>query len=185
MKRSLLAPLSLASLAISVLFSALVPIAMGQANVQGQWSTLSYTMPINPIHAALLHNNKILIVAGSGNCPPTQAGCPSGPPYGPANESGAALLDLVAGTITPFSVTWDMFCNGMIVLPDGRAFIDGGTINYNPFSGSVQASIFDPGDQHLHQCAEHGARSLVSHSHDSARRPGHDFLRIRRKRRNH
>ena len=43
MKRSLLAPLSLASLAISVLFSALVPIAMGQANVQGQWSTLSYT----------------------------------------------------------------------------------------------------------------------------------------------
>ena len=101
-------------------------------------------MPINPIHAALLHNNKILIVAGSGNCPPTQAGCPSGPPYGPANESGAALLDLVAGTITPFSVTWDMFCNGMIVLPDGRAFIDGGTINYNPFSGSVQASIFDP-----------------------------------------
>jgi hypothetical protein len=92
----------------------------------------------------LLHNNKILIVTGSGNCPPTQPGCPSGPPYGPANDSGAVLLDLVAGTITPFSVTWDMFCNGMIVPPDGRAFIDGGTINYNPFSGSVQASIFDP-----------------------------------------
>jgi hypothetical protein len=127
-----------------MLLGSFAPLAMGQASVQGQWSTLPYTMTINPIHAALLHNNKILIVAGSGNCPPNQAGCPTGPPYGPANGSGAVLLDLVAGTITPFSVTWDMFCNGMIVLPDGRAFINGGTINYSPFSGSLQSSIFDP-----------------------------------------
>ncbi|HKT68086.1 MAG TPA: hypothetical protein VJP83_01555, partial [Terriglobales bacterium] len=35
----------------------------------GQWSTLPYTMPINPIHAALLHTGKVLIVAGSGNDP--------------------------------------------------------------------------------------------------------------------
>ena len=37
-----------------------------------------------------------------------------------------------------------MFCNGMIVLPDGRAFIDGGTLAYDPFKGSVKSSIFDP-----------------------------------------
>jgi hypothetical protein len=127
-----------------MLLSTFVPMAMAQANVQGQWSTLPYTMPINPIHAALLHNNKILIVAGSGNCPPTQPGCPTGPPYGPANNSGALLLDPFAGTITPFSVKWDMFCNGMIVLPDGRAFINGGTINYSPFAGALTSSIFDP-----------------------------------------
>lgn len=35
----------------------------------GQWSTLSYTMPINPIHAALLRTGKILVVSGSGNDP--------------------------------------------------------------------------------------------------------------------
>src|ERR1700746_2474046 len=35
----------------------------------GQWSTLPYTMPINPVHAALLHTGKILITAGSGNDP--------------------------------------------------------------------------------------------------------------------
>src|ERR1022692_5274047 len=122
--------LDLVRLAVLAVLSAFVPMAMGQANVQGQWKTLSYTMTINPIHAALLHNNKILVVTGSGNCPPGQAGCPSGPPYGPANGSGAVLLDLVAGTITPFSVTWDMFCNGMINLPDGRALINGGPINY-------------------------------------------------------
>src|ERR1022692_2610629 len=144
MKPSFSAPLGLAILAVSILLSTFVPTAMGQANVQGQWKTLSYTMTINPIHEALLHNNKILVVTGSGNCPPTQQGCPSGPPYGPGNGSGAVLLDLVAGTITSFSVSWDMFCNGMIVLPDGRAFINGGTINYSPFSGSLQSSIFDP-----------------------------------------
>src|SRR6185312_13385391 len=35
----------------------------------GQWSTLPYTMPINPIHASLLHTGKVLLVAGSGNDP--------------------------------------------------------------------------------------------------------------------
>ncbi len=138
------ARLSMAGLAISLLLGSFAPMAMGQANVQGQWSTLPYTMTINPIHAALLHNNKVLVVAGSGNCPANQAGCPTGPPYGPSNGSGAVLLDLVAGTITPFSETPDFFCNGMTVLPDGRAFINGGTINYSPFSGSQQTSIFDP-----------------------------------------
>jgi Galactose oxidase-like, Early set domain/Glyoxal oxidase N-terminus len=127
-----------------ILLGAFVQVAMGQPNVQGKWSTLSYTMPINPIHAALLHTGKVLIVAGSGNCPPTQSGCPSGPPYGPSNNSGAALLDPVAGTITQLTVNWDMFCNGMVVLPDGRAFIVGGTLIYSPFSGEVKSSIFDP-----------------------------------------
>src|ERR1700722_18743577 len=66
---------------------------LGQAQTVGKWSTQSYTMPINPVHVALLYNGKILVVAGSGNCPPSQAGCPTGSPYGPANNSGALLLD--------------------------------------------------------------------------------------------
>jgi len=36
----------------------LCPYAMGQAQAQGQWATLPYTMPINPIHVSLLHNGK-------------------------------------------------------------------------------------------------------------------------------
>ena len=62
----------------SLVLSVLVPVTVGQANVQGQWSTLPYLMPINPIHAALLSNGKVLVVAGSGNCPPAQSGCPTG-----------------------------------------------------------------------------------------------------------
>jgi hypothetical protein len=118
--------------------------AMAQANVKGQWSTLPYLMPINPIHAALLSNGKVLVVAGSGNCPPSQSGCPSGPPYGPSNNSGALLWDPVTGTISQFSVSWDMFCNGMVLLQDGRALIDSGTIQYDPFYGEPQVAVFDP-----------------------------------------
>src|SRR5882762_5386505 len=102
-----------------VILGAFAPGARGQADVQGQWSTLPYLMPINPIHVALLYNGKILVVAGSGNCPPSLSGCPSGPPYGPSNNSGALLFDPSTGSITQFTVAWDMFCNGMVVLSDG------------------------------------------------------------------
>jgi hypothetical protein len=131
-------------LVFSVVLSVLVPVTLGQANVQGQWSTLPYLMPINPIHVALLSNGKVLVVAGSGNCPPSQSGCPTGPPYGQPNNSGALLWDPVSGAITQFSVSWDMFCNGMVLLPDGRALIDGGTIQYNPFYGQPRVAVFDP-----------------------------------------
>ena len=127
-----------------LLLTLMVPVTMGQVNVQGQWSTLPNTMPINPVHAALLSNGKVLVVAGSGNCPPSQSGCPSGPPYGPANNSGALLWDPVTEAITQFSLSWDMFCNGMVLLQDGRVLIDGGTIQYDPFHGEPQVAIFDP-----------------------------------------
>jgi len=117
---------------------------LGQAQTVGKWSTLSYTMPINPIHVALLYNGKILVVAGSGNCPASQSGCPTGSPYGQANNSGALLLDPTNGSITQFNVSSDMFCNGMVVLKDGRAFINGGTLAYDPFLGSLKSTLFDP-----------------------------------------
>jgi hypothetical protein len=67
-------------LLVLLLVGVSTPELMGQAQTVGKWTTLSYTMPINPIHVALLHNGKILVVAGSGNCPPSQSGCPSGAP---------------------------------------------------------------------------------------------------------
>jgi len=132
------------AVALTLLLLLWVPLAAGQANVQGQWSTLPYLMPINPVHAALLNDGRVLVVAGSGNCPPSQSGCPSGPPYGPSNNSGALLWDPVGGSITQFSLSWDMFCNGMVLLSDGRALIDSGTIQYDPFHGEPRVAVFDP-----------------------------------------
>jgi galactose oxidase-like protein/glyoxal oxidase-like protein len=102
-----------------------------QPNVQGKWTTLSYTMPINPVHVALLHTGKVLVVSGSGNV------------AGNTNYR-AAIWDPQANTITTQPVAWDMFCNGMAVLPDGRPFIMGGTLQYDPFYGQPKTSIFDP-----------------------------------------
>ncbi len=122
----------------------------------GMWSTLPVSMPINPIHAALLHTGKILIVSGSGNCPPTLAGCPQGPQY----SQGAALLDLSTKRITTMPTGWDMFCNGMSIMADGRVLINGGTKGYGslavvgvtgevPFTGLPNTSIFDPGTESI------------------------------------
>jgi hypothetical protein len=106
------------------------PVGFAQAG-PGQWQTLPYTMPINPVHTALLYNGKVLIVSGSGNV----AG----------NTSyQAALWDPQAGTITTQPVTWDMFCNGMVVLPDGRPFVMGGTLQYDPFHGELKTATYDP-----------------------------------------
>ncbi len=53
----------------AVCFASLPSLAAAQANVQGQWQTLPNLMPINPVHAALLHNGTVLVVSGSGNLP--------------------------------------------------------------------------------------------------------------------
>src|SRR5207248_1677221 len=105
--------------------------AWSQANVTGIWSTMPYTMPINPVHVALLNNSKVLVVSGSGNV------------AGNTNFQ-AAVWDPQAGTITTQPVAWDMFCNGMVVLPDGRPLINGGTLQYDPFHGALNNSLYDP-----------------------------------------
>ena len=105
--------------------------SVAQPNVQGQWTTLPYAMPINPVHVALLHTGKVLVVSGSGNV------------AGNTNYQ-AAIWDPQANTISTQPVAWDMFCNGMVVLPDGRPFIMGGTLQYDPFHGELRTSTFDP-----------------------------------------
>ena len=123
---------TLATLLLTLLLSAgLWSFAAEEATAQGQWTTLPYLMPINPIHMALMHNGKVLIVAGSG--------------YDASNTSfEAGVWDPQTGTITRQLVGWDMFCNSMVVLPDGRVFVNGGNLKYNPFLGEPRNSVFDP-----------------------------------------
>jgi hypothetical protein len=106
--------------------------ARAQANVQGQWVTLNTQMPINPIHIAMMHNGKVLVVSGSGGT------------NGSVTDFEAAVWDPQTDTVTTQPLSYDMFCNGMIVLPDGRPFIIGGTIQYDPFFGSSRTSAYDP-----------------------------------------
>lgn len=97
----------------------------------GRWDTLPFVMPINPVHVALTHDGNVLVISGSGN--------------DPANKNlQAAVWDTKALTIKTFRIAWDMFCNGMVVLPAGQPFVLGGTIRYDPFIGQARTSVFDP-----------------------------------------
>ena len=74
------------------------PQSSASAVTDGQWVTLPYTMPINPIHCALMHNGKVLVVAGSENeLQKHQAG-----------QYSAAVWDTQAGTVDVQSLLWDV-----------------------------------------------------------------------------
>ena len=105
--------------------------AFAQADVQGQWTTLPTSMPINPVHVAMLHTGKVLVVSGSGNVPTNL-------------NYQAGLWDPISDTVTTQPLTWDMFCNGMVILPDGKPLIVGGTLQYDPFFGQQNVATYDP-----------------------------------------
>jgi hypothetical protein len=121
----------LAFLAFALVPAARPAPAYAQANVVGQWRTLASLMPINPIHVGLMHTGKILVAAGSEN---EQTN----------TTYRAAVFDPATGTTTVQTVPWDLFCNGLVFLPDGRALVVGGNLQYYPFYGLKTTTVFDP-----------------------------------------
>jgi len=107
----------------------------------GLWTTLPYLMPINPIHCALLHNGKVLVVAGSEN---TLSEHQAGQYY-------AAVWDTQAGTFSVQNLLWDLFCNGMTGLADGRFMVIGGSELLAPPYGDYRATVFDPATEKFTQ----------------------------------
>src|SRR4051812_47259263 len=107
-------------------------------HLTGTWATLPYGMPINPISATLLRTGKVLIIAGSENDASNNA---------PGAESyRAAVWDPAAASVSVQNLSYDVFCSGTSLLPDGRALVVGGTSDYS-FTGDARASIFDPGPE--------------------------------------
>lgn len=78
-----------------------------------------------------MRTGQVLIVAGSGNV---------------ATETNfqAAVWDPASQTFVTQTVGWDMFCNGMVTLHDGRVLINGGNLQYDPFFGEPRNAVFDP-----------------------------------------
>jgi hypothetical protein len=91
--------------------------APGGPQVTGQWETLPYLMPINPIHMCMLRTGNILVTTGSEN-DPSEEGV----------SSKAAIWWLGSSNFTVYdNMPWDLFCNGQAAQPDGRIFMFGGT----------------------------------------------------------
>src|SRR3954464_15774860 len=95
-------------------------------HLTGTWVTLPYGMPINPISATLLRTGKVLIIAGSENDASNNA---------PGAESYRAAVWDPAGTtaasVSVQNLSYDVFCSGTSLLPDGRALVVGGTSDYS------------------------------------------------------
>ncbi len=108
----------------------------------GVWDINTKKMPVNAVHAVLLHTGKVLIVAGSGN-----------------NEKRfddktfqSVLWDPTANTFKEVETPWDAFCAGHAFLPDGKVLIAGGTREYEDlevkpkkdYAGLKDSYVFNP-----------------------------------------
>ncbi len=116
------------------------PPPTGGPATQGQWSVVGYQMPIRALHATVLKNGKVLLIAGSGNSLENFN----------AGSFKASIWDPIAGTFQTLDVPKDMFCAGHVTLPDGRVLIQGGTKSYpttptgTGYGGLRDSWIFDP-----------------------------------------
>jgi hypothetical protein len=159
---------------LDAFFSGSSPAQTCPANIPhltGTWTVLPYQMPINPISANLLHDGKVLIVAGSeGDKNNNSKG---------AESYRAATWDPTGTTESSIAVqnlTYDVFCSGTAALPGGRSLIVGGTSDYT-FTGESRASFFDPATGAIRAIAAHGRRPLVRHRDHAWRRTHHGHVR--------
>jgi hypothetical protein len=119
------------TLGLAILFLLVTLQSMAQdarnAATLGAWQTLTNTLPLNPVHAAVMHNGKVLMVDASDGKNPL-----------------AAVWDPAAQLATTFPASYVMFCNGMVVLPDGRPFVIGGTLHFgDPWTGLNGSAAYD------------------------------------------
>ncbi len=95
----------------------------------GHWSVIQLPpkVRVNAVHATLLNDGKLLIIAGSGN---------------DVNQFNAGtfktlLWDPVSETTKLIPTPDDMFCAGHSTLPNGHVLVAGGTLRYEVLKANV------------------------------------------------
>ncbi|ORT61445.1 galactose oxidase early set domain-containing protein [Streptomyces sp. CB03238] len=118
------------------------PVCTGTAEecAKGRWEVLPTKNPVRSMHSVVLHNGKVLLIAGSGNDPEMfKAGTFTSAVYDPANGSFKTIP-------TPV----DMFCAGHVQLSDGRVLVMSGNKGYPSADGRIgyqglkDSYTFDP-----------------------------------------
>lgn len=127
------------------------PAPTGGPDVIGSWATLTSQLPIRALHSTLLHDGRLLLIAGSGN-----------------NETNfnagtfrAVVWSPTTNVFKDIPVPYDMFCAGHVTLPDGKVLLAGGTQAYptansgpTTFQGSKKSYYFDPADDTFHPLSD-------------------------------
>lgn len=88
----------------------------------GRWRVLEDSAQARSVHAILLQNGKLLVMAGSGNDPMAFK----------AGTFRSYLYDPAANTWKELITPKDVFCSGHVQLADGNVLILGGTSAYPP-----------------------------------------------------
>ncbi|MEU9332359.1 galactose oxidase-like domain-containing protein [Streptomyces sp. NPDC048290] len=106
----------------------------------GRWDVLPVQNPVRSMHSVVLHNGKVLLIAGSGNDPEMFE----------AGTFTSAVYDPSDGTYTIVPTPKDMFCAGHVQLQDGRVLVMSGNKGYPSADGTLgyqgykDSYIFDP-----------------------------------------
>ena len=101
---------------------------------------MPFETPVRAIHAVVLHNGDVLLVAGSGNNLDDFA----------AGTFTSAVYRPSTGTFTNVPTPADLFCAGHVQLADGRVLVMGGNKDYPAVDGShgykglKDSFLFDP-----------------------------------------
>ncbi|MET9991636.1 galactose oxidase early set domain-containing protein [Streptomyces mutabilis] len=106
----------------------------------GRWDVLPTQNPVRSMHSVVLHNGKVLLIAGSGNDPEMFE----------AGTFTSAVYDPQTGDYKTIPTPKDMFCAGHVQLKDGRVLVMSGNLGYPSADGTIgyqgykDSYVFDP-----------------------------------------
>ena len=99
----------------------------------GRWTSCQLPVGFNPVHASVLPDGSVLLMAGSGN---DKAEFLAG------RFQSYVFYPDTCGTYK-LPTPGDMFCAGHTMLPNGNVLLAGGTQQYDPFYGTRASYEYD------------------------------------------
>jgi hypothetical protein len=99
----------------------------------GRWTSCQLPEGFNPVHASVLPDGSVLLMAGSGNDPAA---------FAAGRFESYIFFPGTCGTYR-LSTPGDMFCSGHAMLPNGNVLVAGGTGQYDPFYGLRTSYEYD------------------------------------------
>ncbi|HKP98868.1 MAG TPA: galactose oxidase early set domain-containing protein [Actinomycetes bacterium] len=99
----------------------------------GRWTTCQLPEGFNPVHASVLPDGTVLLMAGSGNDPAELA----------AGHFQSYIFSPDTCSTLRLPTPGDMFCSVHAMLPNGNILVAGGTKQYDPFYGLRTSYEYD------------------------------------------
>jgi Domain of unknown function (DUF1929) len=103
------------------------------AGPQGRWTSCELPVGFNPVHASVLPDGSVLLMAGSGNNKTDFL----------AGHFQTYIFSSDTCATSQVPTPSDLFCSGHASLPNGNVLVAGGTGQYEPFRGVRTSYEYD------------------------------------------